>query len=86
MKAVVLRIRSGFGSDTDPTSQLRTDRIRIVFRKIYLTNFILIKFVMPHSFLFSQINKFIYIVINKKINYFAKELAEMDCFFSFICK
>jgi hypothetical protein len=56
----MVRIRSGFGSDPDPTSQHRPDRIRILFSKTYLSaNFIIIKVVMPHSFFYSQINEII---------------------------
>ncbi len=70
---------------SDTTSQLRPDqiRIRVLLKKIQSVSFKIIKFVMLHSLFYSQFNKsFSY--PQKNINYFAKEFAEMDRFFSYV--
>jgi hypothetical protein len=53
----VLRILSGFGPDPDPTST-QTKRDPDLLNKIE-ANFKIIKFVMPQTFFYSQIIKFI---------------------------
>jgi hypothetical protein len=87
---LLLRIRSGFGLDPDPTSQHRPDliRLRILLTVVkYTSKFHHIKLVILHSFLYSRIQKFIYVLVIQKFlltqeNYFAKELVEIDRLFS----